>query len=110
MHRWLETTKNTVPVDATSPTVSTESILITATMYAHEGRYGSICDILGEFLSADRDKDVKMALHGSLAELMVNIATQIYRHNVIYEETRPFLCVNLNKELYGCLISAFLFY
>ena len=95
--------KKVVPVDATSPTVSTESILITATMYAHEGRYGSICDILGEFLSADMDKDVKLPVCGGLVELMVIIVPQIYRHHVIYEKVRLLLYVTLKKKLYSFL-------
>ena len=53
--------------DATYPTVYTESVLITATIDAYEGRDAGICDILGAFLSADMDKDAKMALCGSLA-------------------------------------------
>ena len=58
------------------------------------------------FLSADMDEDVKMALRGRLAELMVNIAPQIYTHFVIYEKGRPVLYVNLKEALYGCLGSA----
>ena len=34
------------------------------------------------------DKDMKMALRGGLAELMVNIVPQIYRQNVINDKGR----------------------
>ena len=56
------------------------------------------------------DKDANMALCGRLAELMVNIETQIYRQKVIYEKGRPVLYFTLNKALYGCPRLPFLFY
>ena len=96
--------------DATYPTVYTESVLITATIDAYEGRDAGICNILGAFLSADMDKDAKMALCGSLAELMVKLAPQIYIHHMIYEKGWPVLYVILNKSLYSCLRSGLLFY
>ena len=70
--------KKSVPGNAASPTDSTESVLITATIDAHEVRDFGICDILGDFLSADMDKDRKMDLCGRLAELMVNISPNIH--------------------------------
>ena len=98
--------KKAVTGDATFLTVSMESVLLTATIDAHEGRDFGICNISGDFLDADMDKDVKMALRGRLAELMVNIAPQIYTHFVIYEKGRPVLYVTLKEALYGCLRSA----
>ena len=41
--------KKSVPGNAASPTDSTESVLITATIDAHEVRDFGICDILGDF-------------------------------------------------------------
>ena len=74
-----ETTQNAVPGDATPPTVSTESILITATIDVREGRNSSLRKITGAFLSVYMDEDMKMALRRRLAELTVNISPQIYR-------------------------------
>ena len=59
-----------------------------------------ICNIPGDFLSADMDKNVKMALIGRLAELVVEIALKIYRQHVIYEKLRPVLYVTINKTRY----------
>ena len=56
------------------------------------------------------DKDMKMALHGRLVELMVSISPQIYRHHVIYERVRPVLNVTLKKAFYNCLRLALGFY
>ena len=44
--------------------MSTESTLITAKIYAHKGFNDEVCNILGDFISADMDEDVKMALCG----------------------------------------------
>ena len=63
--------------DATSPTLSTESVLIVEKMYAHDRCNAGICDIPGAVISVDMDEEVKMALRGRLVELMVNIAPQI---------------------------------
>ena len=103
MHGWKETTQNAVTGDATTPTVSTESVLTTSTIDAHEGRNVRIYNTPGAFLSADMYEDVKMALYGRLAELMVNIVPKIYRHYVIYEKGKTVLYVTLNKGLCGCL-------
>ena len=47
--------KKAVPGDVTSPTVSTDSVLITAAINVHEVHDVGICDITGAFLSADMD-------------------------------------------------------
>ena len=78
--------KKLVPVDATSPTVSIESVLLSAAIDVHAVSNVMICGIPGAFLSADMDEEVKMALRGTLAGLLVNIAPQIYRDHVIYEK------------------------
>ena len=102
--------KKAVLGDVTSPTVSTESAIITASIDANEVPNFGICDIPGAFLSADMDEDVKMALRGGLVELIVNIASQIYRQRILYEKVGPVLYIKLNKALYVGLILTFLFY
>ena len=99
-----------VPGDTTFPTVSTDSILITATIDAHEGRDVGICNIPGAFLDEYMEDNAIMALCVWLTELMVNNAPQIYRQHVIYEKERPVLYTTLKKALYGFPRLAFLFY
>ena len=96
--------KKEIPGDATSSTVSMEYIIIRATVDVHEVCGVSICNILGAFISADMDKDVKIALNVRLAELVVKIEPQIYRQHVIYEKGRSVLYITLKKALYRCLI------
>jgi hypothetical protein len=97
--------------DATSPTVALESVLITATIDAHEGREVAIVDAPGAYLTADMDEEVFMCLRGRLEELMVNNAPEIYRKYIyVGSDNKPVLYVKLQKALYGCLHSALLFY
>jgi hypothetical protein len=60
--------------DATSPTVSLESLLITATIDIFERRDVAVVDVSGVFLSADMDEEVITTLRDQLAELMVKTA------------------------------------
>jgi hypothetical protein len=99
------------PGAATSPTVSLESVLITSTIEAYEGREVAVVDIPGAYLSADMDEEVIMLLRGRLAELMVKTAPNIYRKYITMDaKNQPILYVKLQKALYGCLRSALLFY
>ena len=96
---------------AASPTVMTESVLITAAIEATEGRDVAVIDLPGAFLNAHMDEVVHMVLRGKLAELMVKFAPQIYRKYVtLGVKGEPMLYVTLQKALYGCLRSALLFY
>jgi hypothetical protein len=65
--------------DTTSPTVATESVFITAVIDTHKGRDVACFNIPGAFLHTDIDKDITMVLKGRLAELMVQVAPNLYR-------------------------------
>jgi len=96
---------------ATSPTVMTKSVLITAAIKVTEGRDVAVIDLPGAFLNAELDEVVHMVLRGKLAKLMVKFAPQIYRKYVtLGTKGEPMLYVTLQKALYGCLRSALLFY
>ena len=98
------------PKDATYPTVSTESVMLKATIDALEGRDVAVADIPGAYLSADMDNEVHLVLRGTLAEMMVAADPALYCQFVSYETTKAFLYVRLQETLYGCLKSALLFY
>jgi hypothetical protein len=53
------------------PTVSNESVFITAAIAAHEKRFVRCFDVPGAFLHMNTDEDVLMALRGPLAEMLV---------------------------------------
>ncbi len=64
---------------STLPTVATESVFITVVIDAHKGRAVACFDIPGAFLHTNSDKDITMVLKGRLAELMVQVAPNLYR-------------------------------
>jgi len=97
--------------ETTSPTVATESVFITAVIDAHEGRDVACFDIPGAFLHAESDEDITMVLKGRLAELMVQVAPNLYRKYITVDRKgTAILYVKMQKALYGLLRSALLFY
>ena len=79
------------PKDATSTTVLTEAVMLTATIYALEGRDVAVVDIPGAYLSADMDNDVHVVFRGTLAEMMVAADRELYRPFVSYETGKAVL-------------------
>ena len=61
-----------------SPTVATESVLMTAVIEAKENHDVAVVDIPGTFLQADIYEDVWMALDQTLAELMCKVSPKLY--------------------------------
>ena len=71
--------------DATSPTAALESVLLTSTIDAKEGRDVAIIDIPNSFVTTrieDKKDIVIIRLRGKLAELMVATAPEIYKKYV----------------------------
>jgi hypothetical protein len=68
--------------EAASPTMSTESTFITASIAVHEHRKVRCYNIPSAFVNTNVDVDVLMVLKGDLTEIMVQIAPQVYRKYV----------------------------
>ena len=97
--------------EATSPTVATKSVFITAVIDAYEGRDVAYFDIPGAFLHAESDEDITMILKGRLAELMVQVAPNLYQKYITVDRKgTAFLYVKMQNVMYGLLRSALLFY
>ncbi len=97
--------------DGASPTVATDSIMITATIDAHKQRDVATIDIPGAFLNAYNNKETFMLLKGCLAKLMVQVDPNLDQKYVIYDKNnQALLYVKLSKAIYGLLKSALLFY
>jgi hypothetical protein len=91
-----------VPGDATYPTIALESILITVTIDALEGRNVAIVDVPGAFLSAYMDEEVIMTIRGRLAELMIKAAPNIYRKYITLDvNNQPILYLKLSGTSYA---------
>ncbi len=97
--------------DTTSPTVAMELVFITTIVDAHKGQDVACFDILGAFLHADVEEDITMVLKSRLAELMVQVAPNLYRKYItVNRKGTAILYVKMQKALYGLLRSALLFY
>ena len=79
--------------DAASPTVMSDSVMITTAIEAHEGRKVITLDIPGAFLNTEIDEEVIMMLRGELAELMVNIDPALYGPYVITTKRGENFCM-----------------
>jgi hypothetical protein len=97
--------------EAASPTVSTESTFITATIAAAEKMKVWCYNVPSAFVNTEVDKDVIMVLKGDLADMMVQIAPETYRKYIATDKkgTR-ILYVKLQKALYGLMRASLLFY
>ena len=97
--------------EAASPTVMTESVVITNAIAAKERRHVRCYDVPGAFLHTDTDESVIMVLKGELAELMVAVDPVLYGPFMTTNSTgTPILYVRLKKAMYGMLRSSLLFY
>ena len=96
--------------DASSPTVATESVLLSCVIHAKERRDVATVDIPGAFMQGDQDETVHMRLEGTLAELLTKCDPKLYRQYVVTENNKPVLYVELMKALYGTLRAALIFW
>ena len=81
--------------DATSPTAALESVLLTSTIDAKEGRDVAIVDILNAFVTTriEKKKDIVIVrLRGKLAELMVATAPEIYNKYISVTARENWFC------------------
>ena len=96
--------------DATSPTVSTEAVLLTSVIDAKERREVITVDIPGAFMQGEQDETVHMKLEGTLAELLAKCDPTKYQPYLMIEKGKPVLYVELVKALYGTIRAALIFW
>ena len=95
--------------DASSPTVATEAVFMTAILDAMERREVAVIDIPGAFMQAIMDPGVYMRITGLMVTLLLEIDDS-YRPFVVYERGEPVLYVELLRAIYGTLRAARLFW
>ena len=100
----------TTKEDATSPTVSTEAVLLTSVIDAKERREVMTLDIPGAFMQGDQDETIHMKLEGTLAELLAKCDPTKYQPYLAIEHGKPVLYVELVKALYGTIHAALIFW
>ena len=94
-----------------SPTVSTEGLLTTMMIAAHEKRDTATFDVPGAFLQAEmpKDKQVLLKLTGEFVDIMCDVNEE-HKPNVIYEKGKKVLYMWVTRAIYGCIESALLWY
>jgi hypothetical protein len=97
--------------ESTLPTVATKLVFITAVVDAHKGRYVACFDVPSTFLHTGYDEDITMVLKGRLAELIVQVTSNLYRKYIsVDRKGTAILYVKMQRVMYGLLRSALLFY
>ena len=96
--------------DASSPTVTTESVFLTALIDATENREVAVVDIPGAFMQADMDEETFVRITGRMAELLIEIEPALYEPCAVQEGNETVICVELLKALYGTMRAARLFW
>jgi hypothetical protein len=100
----------TAKEDASSPTVATEAVFLTAVIDALEERDVAVLDVPGAFMQADMDELVHVRFTGKMVDLLLDIDPVMYGPCISYEKGEKVLYVELLKALYGTLRAARLFW
>ena len=95
--------------ETSSPTLSTDALLLSLIVDAHEGRDVATADVAGAYLNADMDELVILRLTGEDVALMCDVNPEFLAF-VEMETGQRVLYLRLDKALYGCVRSALLWY
>jgi len=93
----------------TSPTISTDALMLSLIIDAFEGRDVATADVVGAYLLADMDEYVLLKLTGDAVDIMCKVDNK-YEAFVTIENGKRVLYLRLLKALYGCVRSALLWY
>ena len=92
-----------------SPTVSTDALMLSIIIDAYEKRDVATADVVGAYLNADMPDFTVMKLTGEAVNIMCRVNPK-YKDFVTVEKGKRVLYVQLLKALYGCVQSALLWY
>ena len=95
--------------EITSPTVSTDALLMTLVIDAMEGREVGTADVPGAYLQADMEDYVILKMTGRSVDALCATG-DYYVDFVTMEKGRKVVYLRLKKALYGCIKSAMLWY
>ena len=101
--------------DSASPTVSLESIFLTAAIDGKENRDVMTVDIPNAFIQTNMEYEedeekVVMKIVGILAEILISIDPEKYNGYLVMENGKKTLYVQVMKAIYGMLQAALLWY
>jgi len=99
--------------DASSPTVATESVLLSCIIDAEEGRDVAVVDIPNAFVQTCIEDEKDMAfikIRGVLVDILVDIAPDVYKPYVSKDKKGvKQLLVQCQNALYGTMVSSLLY-
>ena len=101
--------------EAMSPTVMTESVLLTAAIEAEEKRDVATFDIPNAFIQTEVDDTdehgdrIVMKIRGAMIDMLIEIDER-YEEFVTTENGKRILYVHIQRAIYGMLMSGLLFY
>ena len=97
--------------DTSSPTVSTEALVLSCMIYAMEGRDVATADIPGAFLQTEYTKgDTHVRIDGTMAELLAQVDPKLYRKYIITtRKGKKVMFAETEKTMYGTLNASLLF-
>jgi hypothetical protein len=100
--------------DASSPTVSTEAVLLSCIIGAEEGRDVTVVDIPNAFVQTRDQNEKDMAfikIRGVLVDILVEIAPDVYKPYVSRDKKgMQQLLVQFQNALYGTMVASLLYY
>jgi hypothetical protein len=99
---------------ASSPTVTTESVLLPCIIDAEEERYVAVVDIPKAFVQTHVEKEKDMVfikIRGILVDIPVEIAPDVYKSYVSKgKKGSKQLLVQCRNALYGTMVASLLYY
>ena len=100
--------------EAASPTASLESIMLTATIDAHEKRKVAIIDVPNAFVQTkipqkDGEERIIMKIQGIMVDILVKLDPELYGPHVVFENGINTLYVIVLRAIYDMLQSALQF-
>jgi hypothetical protein len=100
--------------ELSSPTESTEAVLLTSIIDAHEGRDVAVIDILNAFIQTQVDdaKDyVIIRITGVIVDWLVKVAPKVYASYVVTNSKGiNSLLVECYNAIYGTMVAGLLYY
>jgi len=105
---WSQQAKYTKE-ETSSPTVSTDALMLSIIIDAYEKRDVTTADVEGAYLHADMEDFVLLKMVGEAVDIMCDVNPK-YAPFVVVESGKRVLYLRLLKALYGCVKSALLWY
>lgn len=95
---------------ATSPTVITESLMLSFMIDALEGRVVGTVDIPGAFLTSDTDEVIIVIADGLLVDMLIQSNPEYEQYIHVTKNGRRIVYLQLFKAMYGTLCAARIFF